>query len=76
MTAAAFGPQWPTMEDLWRVQGAPIEADRTGCSDAEYDRLMRERQQTEAAYLEGYDRDLLRALEAIPDELEPEAEAG
>ena len=70
---AAYGPQFPTMEDVWRAQDAPAEADRAGCSNAEYDRLVLERRQTEAAYLEGYDRDLLAAREAIPDEPEPEA---
>ncbi|MGH3254822.1 MAG: hypothetical protein ACRDOU_05330 [Streptosporangiaceae bacterium] len=74
MTGAAYGPQFPDMEDVWRAQDAPAEADRAGCSAAEYDRLVLERQQTEAAYLEGYDRELLRAREAIPDEPEPEAE--
>ena len=73
-----YGPQFPTIEDLWHAQAAPYEADLAGCSDAEYDRLVLERQQTEAAYLEGYDRNLMRALEAdVADpEPEPEAEAG
>lgn len=71
-SAEACGPDWPTMEDVWRAQDAPLEADRAGCNRAEYDRLVLERQQTELAYLEGYDRDLLRAREAIPDEPEPE----
>lgn len=69
----ATGPRFPAMEDVWRAQDAQADADRAGCSAAEHDRLVAERQQTEAAYLEGYDRDLLRAREAIPDE--PEAEA-
>lgn len=69
----AYGPQFPTMEDVWRAQDAPREADRAGCSNAEYDRLVLERQQTGLAYLEGYDRALLHAREAIPDEPEPEA---
>ena len=60
------------MEDVWRAQDAPREADRAGCSNAEYDRLVLERQQTEAAYLEGYDRDLIR----VRGEMEPEPEAG
>jgi hypothetical protein len=68
----AYGPQFPAMEDVWRAQDAPPEADRAGCSNAEYDRLVRERRQTEAAYLEGYDRDLIR----VRDEMEPEAEPG
>jgi hypothetical protein len=69
---AACGPQFPTMEDVWRAQDAPLEADRAGCSNAEYDRLVLERRQTEAAYLEGYDRDLIR----VRDEMEPEPEPG
>jgi hypothetical protein len=71
---AACGPQFPDMEDVWRTQDAVADADRAGYSGAGYDRLVLERQQTEAAYLKGYDRELLRAREAIPDE--PEAEAG
>jgi hypothetical protein len=38
----------------------------------EYDRLIDARHQTEAAYLEGYDRDLVRDLEASEPELEAE----
>jgi hypothetical protein len=71
---AACGPQFPSMEDMWHARDAVTDADRAGYSGAGYDRLMLERQQTEAAYFEGYDRELLRAREAIPDE--PEAEAG
>ena len=69
---AAYGPQFPTMEDVWRAQDAPLEADHAGCSNAEYDRLVLERRQTEAAYLKGYDRDLTR----VRGEMEPEPEAG
>jgi hypothetical protein len=69
----AYGPQFPAMEDLWRAQDATAEADRAGCTAAEYDRLVLERRQAEAAYLAGYDRELLRAREAIPDDPEPEA---
>jgi hypothetical protein len=67
----AFGPQPPALADLYAVQDAPLEA---GLSDAEYDPLVTARMQTEAAYLDAYDRDLLRALEADPDP-EPEREA-
>jgi len=70
---ASAGPQWPTMEDVWRAQGASYDAYRAGCSAAEYDLLVAERAQIEAAYFEGYDLTLLRAREAIPDEPEPEA---
>jgi len=69
--AETYGPQLPSKAELWAAQDAPLEADRAGCSDAEYQRLLLERQQTEIAYREGYDRDLLRDLEA---ETEPEAE--
>jgi hypothetical protein len=68
-----YGPQPPTQEELWLAQDAPCEASAAGCSAAEYDRLVTARMQTEATYLETYDRDLLRVLEADPDP-EPEAE--
>ena len=68
--SAVYGPQEPTINDLWTAQAAPHDATLAGCSDAEYDRLVLEKQQTEAAYLEGYDRDFGRAVEA------KEAEAG
>ena len=62
-----YGPRFPDMHELWAAQDAPLQAHQAGCSDADYDRLVLERQQTEAAYLHGYDRDLMR-------EIEPEAE--
>ena len=68
-----YGPQPPALEELWAAQGAPYEAYAAGRSAAEYDRLVTARLQTEAAYLDAYDRDLVRALETSPD-LEPEAE--
>ena len=64
LDAEVYGPQFPTLEDLGRAQEAPCAANLAGCTDVEYDRLVLERQQTEAAYLEGYDRDLAAALEA------------
>ena len=73
MTAAAYGPQFPEMQDVRRVRDAVTEADRAGSSGPEYGRLLLERQQTDIAYLKGYDRSLLAAREAIPDEPEPEA---
>jgi hypothetical protein len=73
MTAAAYGPQFPDLEDVWRTRDAVIEADRAGCSAAEYGRLARERQQTEIGWLKEYDRALPPAREAIPHEPEPEA---
>jgi hypothetical protein len=69
----ACGPQFPTMQELWHAQQAPYAAHLAGCSDAEYDRLILERQQTEAAYLEGYDRGLMRDLQAEAAQDEPEA---
>ena len=68
-----YGPRFPDERDLYAAQDAPLEADRAGCSEAEYQRLVLERQQTELAYLAGYDRDLARALEAEEPEAEPEA---
>lgn len=63
----------PTMADVWRAQDAVADADRAGCTAAEHDRLAGERRLAQAAYFEAYDRELLRAREAIPDEPEPEA---
>ncbi len=73
LAAETYGPQLPSLGDLYLAQDAPCEANAAGCSDAEYGRLVLERQQTEAAYLVGYDRELARSLEADP-EPEPEAE--
>jgi hypothetical protein len=67
----AYGPQPPDLADLYAAQDAPLEA---GLSDAEHDRLIAERIQTEAGYLDAYDRDLVRALEAEAAEPELEAE--
>jgi hypothetical protein len=66
-----YGPQPPDLHDLYLAQDAPLEADRAGCSEAEYQQLVLERQQTELAYLAGYDRCLENDLE-----LDAEAEAG
>lgn len=76
MTAAPHGPQFPTVEEFRTAQRAPHAAHLAGCTDAEYDRLVLQRHQTEAAYLEGHDRALVRAMdaEAARGELEPEAE--
>lgn len=57
----AYGPQPPALGDLYAAQDAPLEA---GLGNAEYDRLIAERIQTEAAYLDAYDRDLVRAVSA------------
>lgn len=67
------GPQLPSLHDLYLAQDAPCEANTAGCSDAVYDQLILERQQTEAAYLDGYDRDLSACL-GITDDPTPEAE--
>jgi len=64
--AGIHGPSFPDIHALRAAQAAPCDADLAGCSDAEYDRLILERQQTEAAYLEGYDRELARDLEREP----------
>lgn len=72
--AEVYGPRLPELRDLHLAQDAPCEANRAGCSDVVYDRLILERQQTEAAYLAGYDRELDRALEAEAAEGEWEAE--
>jgi hypothetical protein len=68
---AWHGPRPPAIGDLWAAQGAPHDANVSGCSDEEYDRLVLEKQQTELAYLEAHDRDFARAWDA-----EQEAEAG
>jgi hypothetical protein len=61
-----IGPELPDIHDLWAAQAAPHDAHIAGCSDAEYDRLLREQVQTEAAYLDGYDRRLEHDL-AVED---------
>jgi hypothetical protein len=66
-----YGPQFPDLNELYAAQDAPLEADRAGSGEAEHDRLVLERQQTELAFLAGYDRRLENDLEAEP---EPEAE--
>lgn len=74
--AEAYGPHWPSMAELWAAQDAPWIANEAECDKAEFDRLMLAKQQTEAAYLEGVDRDLVRALEAEAEYLEAEAGVG
>jgi hypothetical protein len=66
-----YGPQLPSQADLWRAQDAPCIANEAGCTDAVYDRLVLERQQTEAAYLARIDAELARELEAESPEPEP-----
>ncbi len=53
-----YGPQFPDERDLYRAQDRPLEADQAGRGEPEYRRLVLERQQTELAYLTGYDRQL------------------
>jgi hypothetical protein len=65
-----LGPHPPDLVDLWQAQLAPLQAD---LSDADFERLVAERQQTEAAFLAAYDRHLVRELEVA--DVEPEAEA-
>lgn len=43
--------QSPTRAGLWAAQNAPRIANAAGCTAAEYQRLLDERQQAEAAYL-------------------------
>ena len=71
LDSPAFGPQPPDRADLYAAQDAPLEA---GLSDAEFDRRLTERIQTEIAYMEAYDRETVRALEAEAADPEPEAE--
>ena len=72
LDSPAFGPQPPDLADLYAAQDAPLEA---GLGNAEHDRLIESRIQTEAGYLDAYDRDLVRALEAEAADPELEAEA-
>jgi hypothetical protein len=71
-----YGPQFPDEHDLHRAQDRPLEAGQAGCSEAEYQRLVQERQQTELAYLAGYDRDLIASRPEAGAEADWEAEAG
>ncbi len=64
----------PDLADLYEAQDAPLEADRAGASEPEYQQLVAERQEAEIAFLEAYDNELARGLEAEADDLEPEAE--
>jgi hypothetical protein len=59
-----LGPYSPDLAHLWRAQLAPLQAD---LSDADFERLVAERQQTEAAFVAAYDRGLARELEAEAD---------
>ena len=62
--AETYGPQLPDMHDLRLAQGRTIDSASLVISDAEYDQLVLERQQTEAAYLTRYDDELIRELDA------------
>ena len=61
LDSRAFGPQPPDLADLYAAQDAPLRAD---LSDAEYDRLLAERIQTEIAYDATCDRELARSIDA------------
>jgi hypothetical protein len=43
--------QVPTQAELWAAQNAPLVANATGRTDAEYERLLDNRRAAEAAYL-------------------------
>jgi hypothetical protein len=66
MSGTAYGPQFPDQHDLYRAQDRPLEADQAGCSEPEYQRLVTERQQTELAYLTGYDAATVLAYNDFP----------
>ena len=64
MGGAAYGPESPSIRDVWAAQAAPHDVNLAGCSDAVYEGLVLQKLQTEVAYREACDRDLVRALEA------------
>lgn len=43
--------QVPTQAELWAAQNAPRAANAAGCTEPEYEWLLSDRQQAEAAYL-------------------------
>ena len=63
---AAYGPQLPSQADLWQAQAAPWNEPR--CSDADWERLILERHQTEAAYLARVDAGFAAEFEAANPE--------
>ena len=64
-----YGPQAPSLEDAWHAQDAAFEASVNGTRG--YQQLAADCRQTEAAFLDAYNRELLRELEA--DAADPEA---
>jgi hypothetical protein len=70
---AVCGPRLPSLADLHRAQAAPWSEPR--CTDAEWDRLILERHQTEAAYLVRVDAEFAAEYEAAHPEPEAEMEA-
>ena len=62
-TEHEYGLQLPTMEELWDAQAAPYDAHEAGCDNATYDRLVADRQATEAAFLAGHDRQIAAEIE-------------
>jgi hypothetical protein len=74
-SAEAYGPQPPTMEDVWQARDALVLANEAGCDDAKYERLLLDKLQTEVALREAEDRAILQAA-AEHSEPEPETELG
>ena len=64
-----YGPQAPSMQDVWHAQHAAFEASVNDTPG--YQQLAADCRQTEAAFLDAYDRELLRELET--DAADPEA---
>jgi tryptophan 2,3-dioxygenase len=58
-------PDFPTMTDLWTAQSKVEEAQQAAIPDEEYERLVQVQHQTEAAYLEGVDREITASVAAF-----------
>jgi len=54
MTNQSPRPKVPTRAELWAAQNAPLLANAAGCTDAEFQRLLDDRREVEAAYLAEY----------------------
>jgi hypothetical protein len=61
---AAFGPQLPDRADVWLAQGAYAHAQANG-SDADYERAMTEKHQTENAFNQAADREAAAFFEDL-----------
>lgn len=68
-----YGPQLPSVADLWQAQDAPWAEPRA--TGTERERLILEQHQTEAAYLARVDAEFVAEYEAAHPELVAEAEA-